>query len=86
MFCGSETADAYFKGRRGMICGACVRLAGQAQAVPGGTLCALCGRPIGGQAGLLRRRIVSAVLVRGSSTLCSECLPVLLEAAAEEVT
>jgi len=81
-FCGSQNADHYLNGQRGMICAACTRRAGGVHAVPERTTCALCGRRIGKRVGLLRRRTVVAVLVSGSATLCSECLPLLQEASA----
>ena len=54
-FCGSQSADHYLKGQRGMICAACTRRAGGIHAVAERTTCALCGRVIGKRAGLLRR-------------------------------
>jgi hypothetical protein len=83
-FCGSETADHYFKDRNGMICEACVRLAGAAHSVPVGTSCSLCGRRIGSRAGMLWRRTVVAVLAGGAATLCSECLALAREATTEQ--
>jgi len=82
-FCGSQTADHYTKGLRGMICNDCIRRAGGSNPVPDQTTCALCGRMIGKRAGLLRRRTVVAVLVAGPAALCSECLPTLHEIEAE---